>query len=483
MRIATPYAQKDTTASRWAQARQTADSVSIRIHGSIDVLYLLKSVFDYSCQTFAANPAIASMDVSKVINVHLWPVFIAAAVTAGAFGWLAHCKLPEDKHAIKYGLIKKCHYLYPHVRNILSDIKNPRHMIVNWYFIIHGFTHVGAYGVFNPIGLALGGIVMLGMIFYRRMLSRRERYKKENFDLAKTILAENKIEHLDQLGKKIKRMKLHERVGGYAAACINGVVDGAYIMGCFFALITLGLSGLSCGAPLIAAVICVTIFTVLFAANHLCKEHEKQRQHNLSVKECDFAIEIKKAFITEELKTLKQYIDMIEKKMDFINKTNNRRLAKLLATEIKNHNKAFNNKINTHYQKALQDYINRPSYLDKIFKPFCDTQRTIISCMKNSRAAIEYILLTLGHSIKSVNAFIIALVIGVVYSAYSGIKTLYTHVTHIKEKNELAENAKKLNSNLSENKMLMLNSKQSKHPSSYSPPPNPKSYCQLSCAF
>ncbi len=176
---------------------------------------------------------------------------------------------------------------WPYARDGLSGLKNGRHAVVNASFILHG-----AYAIANPIGISVGAVLALVLMVYRHMDRKRDRYIKHNKALLAAINSEKdnaaSLSHHD-----IKRQSQGVTIAMYLAAGFNGVTDGMYlfVFPIFIFCIAGAASALTAGAPLIIAIVLISLHTIISTYSRVKEEKQKQRMLNNSIKACEKALQ------------------------------------------------------------------------------------------------------------------------------------------------------------------------------------------------
>ncbi len=220
-----------------------------------------------------------------------------------------------------------------YVRAAFSALKNTRTAVISTAFIAQAFAHsTHFYTWANPIGLGLGVLCMANAIWFRRMDSAREDWIKKNQDTTKNI---NKIENLKILKMMIESRPVAAKHSGaeqarnYASAFADGLTDGIYIYASLFLL--LGLSTMVFPpALLIAAVVTVSIITLVSVVSKLNMERKRAATLELSAVNVDIAYLEKKQSLNangltpaenEELTSLKEKQEKLNETVNSDNKS------------------------------------------------------------------------------------------------------------------------------------------------------------------
>ena len=186
---------------------------------------------------------------------------------------------------------KKMQALWPFFRNILSGLKNGRHAFMNVYFLMSHLGHVGAYHMFNPIGIAVGAALAPILIAYRKLDNNRTKMISENQEIIKAIAAGT----YDGADAQTHGVATNRMMIGFAA--VDGLTDGSYMFGCLMLILHgisfLGVAGLSTvtgGAPIIAYAVALSVYSVLSMVCKIDDEIKRQEALKRSADEAKIAI-------------------------------------------------------------------------------------------------------------------------------------------------------------------------------------------------
>lgn len=177
---------------------------------------------------------------------------------------------------------------WPYIRDALRGLKNGHHAVVNVASLTQSLAHCAVAAIASPTAIVFGGLLAVNFIYYRRMNKQRSDGKQANKDLFSQIKAERLTTDTNQA--PIFRHSNQKRQFNYVSAGFDGLLDGLYLYGCLMVLLTLGVSGLTGGAPLILALVLISAYGFTSFVSRLHDEYEKQNQLEASALACEIAL-------------------------------------------------------------------------------------------------------------------------------------------------------------------------------------------------
>ncbi len=335
----------------------------------LDGTYLAASMVTYtaSCMTSDLQSA-RSLEQSFYATNDI-PVALLEILLFSAYSIIASHYANKDQQKMHWLLLATV-LSWPYFRDFISGMKNGRHAVVDAGFLIQHGAHHLIYSLTNPVGIVIGVLLAFNLVWYRRMNNNRNLAIQYNHILTKTITSYDEI----------KRHSTCQKSLNYISSGFDGLTDGMYLFGCLFLLIGLGVSTLSAGAPLIAAIIVISIITISSFISKMHNEYEAQKELTCSELQCEIAL------LEQQPKSTKQL---------------------------------------TEKQLELQQLSNpiKTSDLSFIGKSMFFVGRATLSGAKNATAAIKSIQAFISNALTCMILGVVGIVCSVFYSIYLAIKT------------------------------------------------------------
>lgn len=278
-----------------------------------DITYLWLSMRGYAFDaTNMTSPSAASHDYLKSLTdtSHNGAELIA---TATVFLVMLAFAMASTKWQNKREMQK----LYKYVRDVLSGVKNGRHAVVNTYFIAlhlsiitHHAAHIAHYAAVNPYAIAIGLLLAPALIHYRWIDSERNQMLDTNNETMEHILrfqefGETDINTFFASRRVIEQHSVRKEAYMMTLSVFNGITDGPYMFGALMLVIGGvagfgGISAVTCGAPVIALLVLLSVYTALTVISSVYTERQRQRKLQQS------ATELK---VEQETQTAQQLLD------------------------------------------------------------------------------------------------------------------------------------------------------------------------------
>ena len=293
----------NTTASK-AIVHSSREIILDSVDKVTDITYLWLSMRGYY---FDATTMSSASDATNAYNKSLTDtshdgegLIITTAIFLVMLGFgLASTKWRNNKDMQK---------LYKYARDILSGVKNGRHAIINLYFIslhlsiiAHHAAHIAHYGAVNPYAIAIGLALAPALVHYRWIDSQRNKMLDTNNETMEKLLLFTECNNTDDETylTSYRAPKEHGPLTEaymLALSVFNGVTDGPYMFGAMILVIGGiagfgGLNAITCGAPVIALLVVLSIYTALTVISSVYTE--RQRQHKLQQSAAELKIEQK----------------------------------------------------------------------------------------------------------------------------------------------------------------------------------------------
>lgn len=263
------------------------DPVLNYLHGMLDGLYLSGSMISYSSTLWTSDPTMAEIQSDAIYAGPEFPwvwLGVAAFTSLSMIANRRRCSSMADQKQFELSLERKIQLYWPYVRDFLSGLKNGRHAVVNLGFLLQHATTAPVYAICNPVGIAVGALLCLNLVMLRSMNQKRQEAIKQNEKLL--MILQTQGQSVLTSGQTIIRHTMGKKSLNYLMVTFDGLTDGMYLFGCLFTLVGLGLSALSCGAPLIIAAVGIASYTVLSLISKWHEEYEKQKGLDKSVDAC-----------------------------------------------------------------------------------------------------------------------------------------------------------------------------------------------------
>ena len=257
--------------------------------GVLDGLYLSSSMVSYATDCDASNLAQAKIQYANFHHSADLPFALMEMFFLTCFSIIAKGadKSYKNKSGHRY-LFFLMMITWPYVRDTLSGLKNGRHAVINTSGLISHLSQGAVYHTVNPIGIGIGVLLAINLIYYRRMNKQRDSMIQANQALLQSICDKHLID--DSIAFRIKKYSATQRTLHYLSASFHGLTDGMYLYGCLFVLIGLGVTTLTGGAPFIAACIAISLITLCSWVTRVEEEYQAQKELRLSQLDCHIAL-------------------------------------------------------------------------------------------------------------------------------------------------------------------------------------------------
>jgi hypothetical protein len=240
------------------------------IHGFIDGGYLWDSFARYDDDT-GLSPALAAN------THHDLAINFAGTLTLSAISTFYHASnsrsewlKPESRQKYQRlmaisAFITLC---WPYFRDGFSGLKNGNHAYITSASLASSFQHIALH-LINPVGIVLGVLLSINLIWYRRMDNQRQL----EIDGYKEAILRGEA-------GAITAPSTFRRGLCYGSAFFDGATDGIYLFGCVIGILLLcHVNIMTGGAPIIAATILLSLWTLASIISKVVSEHEKQLEY------------------------------------------------------------------------------------------------------------------------------------------------------------------------------------------------------------
>lgn len=412
------------------------------IHRALDGAYMGSSMLDYG----ALVPTSSLADADKLNHIfHHNPHDLGFAI-AESILFIGLSLLAND-NTKQHRWLRYANIAWPYLRNFCSGLKNGRHAAVNVGAIAQHFLGRGIYSICNPIGLGIGAVYALALIWYHYENRKRDKHTKANTDLLQQIQDNGWSELPDD--QIIHRYSRKKSVAMYAAAACDGVLDGLYMFGCLYLIMQVSLFTVSFGWPLAIAIGLIGVFAVVSFSVKMYREREKQHALADSASKCELALaknKMNEAIAAEEhaqsqLDTLdfRMRANLFFNSIFEPNETTQQDEQTMRQTLVEQHRQALNNK-----EAAIECYQQRAKLIEEkaaakelpttlIGKASWWLTRGFISGIKNADAALQ----SIGKFINSAVIMpVVLIIIGMGYGVYLAGQEIFKIARQVKAKSQ-----------------------------------------------
>lgn len=255
------------------------------LYGALDGLSLSYSMIKYSFDVLLTNSDAFPSDVMNDWMRTSTGILTTAATstTLIIFSMLANHFDEEDKN-----LFKSCiTTLWYHCRNTMKGLKNAYKGARSTFQTIELLGGQDLRHLIVPVGLLLGGLLVINRIWFRHMMNQRKEMMKANSELLADIQNAEKLTHTHfttWLTTPIQNQLMFIRGMALLSAAYGGFVDGLY-----WYVGVLGLCALE-SPILIAMTACCAIYVVACIATRIYEEYDFQRKLVISQTKIDLAL-------------------------------------------------------------------------------------------------------------------------------------------------------------------------------------------------
>ena len=236
----------------------------------MDGAYLWDSLARYDDDTHLSSGLAAN-------SHHDWVINWVGTITLSAISTFYHVSTSRrqwidtdsrQKYRCLMAISAGIAVIWPYFRDGFSGLKNGNHAYMTSASLSSVFHPIRSR-LGNPVGIVLGVLLAINLIWYRRMDHQRQeamaRYQ---------AMIDNNERH------QVKPPSHCKRGLCYGSAFFDGSTDGVYLSGCVIGILALcHVSVLTCGAPIIVAMVLISLWTLASIISKSFIEHEKQKKH------------------------------------------------------------------------------------------------------------------------------------------------------------------------------------------------------------